>query len=62
MRSFELIVLYGIEVCTGGCEAEESPLLEAVATERLMKTQQVGKKCLAGALVIYELRRVAVAL
>jgi hypothetical protein len=33
-------------------EAEESPLLEAVARERLLKTEQAGK-CLAGAVVIY---------
>jgi hypothetical protein len=30
---------------------EESPLLEAVARERLMKTKQ-ARKCLAGAVVI----------
>jgi hypothetical protein len=35
-------------------EAEESPLLEAVARERLVKTQQGGKD-LAGAVVICEL-------
>jgi hypothetical protein len=29
-------------VATGGCEAEESPRLEAVARERLVKTQQAG--------------------
>jgi hypothetical protein len=27
-----------VEVCTGGFEAEESPLLEVVARERLLKT------------------------
>jgi hypothetical protein len=39
-----------VEFCTGGCEdrtcareAEESPLLEAVARERPVKTQQAGK-------------------
>jgi hypothetical protein len=39
-----------VEFCTGGCEdrvwaheAEESALLEAIARERLVKTQQVGK-------------------
>jgi hypothetical protein len=38
------------EFCMGDCEdrtwereAEESPLLEAVAKEQLMKTQQAGK-------------------
>jgi hypothetical protein len=36
-------------------EAEESPLLEAVARERLVKTQQAGKG-LTGAVVICELR------
>jgi hypothetical protein len=40
-----------VEVCKGGCEDrtraredKESPLLEAVARERLMKTQQAGKR------------------
>jgi hypothetical protein len=42
-----------VEFCTGGCEertrklvrvAEESPLLEAIPRERLVKTQQAGKK------------------
>jgi hypothetical protein len=42
-------------------EAEESPLLEAFAMERLAKTQQAGKD-LAGAVVICELCRLAVAL
>jgi hypothetical protein len=42
-------------------EAEESPLLEAVAWERLLKTQQAGKG-LAGNVVICELWRLAVAL
>jgi hypothetical protein len=47
-----------VEFCTAGCEdrnwdreAEESPLLEAVASERLMKAQQAGKG-LAGVVVI----------
>jgi hypothetical protein len=35
-------------------EAEESPLLEAVARERLVKTQQAGK-ILAADMVICEL-------
>jgi hypothetical protein len=54
--------------CTGGCDkrtwargAEESPLLEAVARERLVKTQQAGK-CLVCAVVIDELWRLAMAL
>jgi hypothetical protein len=41
----------GREFCTGFCEdrtcvreAEESPLLKAVARERLMKTQQAEKR------------------
>jgi hypothetical protein len=42
-------------------EAEESPLLEAVAREKLVKTQQAGKT-LAGAVLICELRRLATAL
>jgi hypothetical protein len=56
------------EFCTEGCEeriraheAEEFPLLEAVARERLVKTQQAGKG-LATAVVIGELWRLAVAL
>jgi hypothetical protein len=46
---------------TSAHEAEESPLLEAVARERLVNTQQAGKD-LAGAVVIYELRRLTLAL
>jgi hypothetical protein len=42
-------------------EAEESPLLEAVARQRLAKKQQGGKG-LAGAVMICELWRLAVAL
>jgi hypothetical protein len=42
-------------------KVEESPLLETVARERLVKTQQVGKD-LAGSVVICELWRSAVAL
>jgi hypothetical protein len=42
-------------------ETEESPLLEAIARERLVKTQQAGKD-LACAMVICELWRWAVAL
>jgi hypothetical protein len=42
-------------------EAGEFTLLKAVARERLVKAQQTGK-CLAGAVVICELRRLAVAL
>jgi hypothetical protein len=41
-------------------EAEESSLLEAVTTERLVKTQQAGKD-LVDAVVICELWRSAVA-
>jgi hypothetical protein len=36
------------------CEAEESPLLEAVARERLVKTQQAVKG-LVGAVDLYDL-------
>jgi hypothetical protein len=57
-----------VQLCIGGCEdrtwareAEESPLLEAVARERLVETQQTVKG-LAGAMVICELWRLAVAL
>jgi hypothetical protein len=56
------------EYCTGGCEertwaceAEESPLLEDYARERLVLTQQAGKD-LAGAVVISEVWRLVVAL
>jgi hypothetical protein len=56
------------QFCTGLCEernlaheADESPLLETVARERLVKTQQAGKG-LAGAVVICEVWRLAVAL
>jgi hypothetical protein len=42
-------------------EAEESPLLEAVTRERLMKTQQTGKD-LAYAVVIFKVWRLAMAL
>jgi hypothetical protein len=41
----------GYEDGTWAQEAEESPLLEAVATELQLKTQQAGKG-LAGAVVI----------
>jgi hypothetical protein len=56
-----------VEICIGACkkrawarEAEESPLLEAVARERLVKRQ--AGKCLAGAVVICELWSLAVTL
>jgi hypothetical protein len=42
-------------------EAEESPLLETVARERLVKTQQAGKG-LADAVFICEVWRIAIAL
>jgi hypothetical protein len=42
-------------------EGEESPLLEAIARERLLKKQLVGEG-LAGAVVIFELWRLAMAL
>jgi hypothetical protein len=55
------IKVSSVVFCTRVCEettrereAEESPLLEAVARERLVKTQQAGKD-FAGAMVIYEL-------
>jgi hypothetical protein len=54
--------------CIGGCakrnwerEAEESPLPEAVAMERLIKTQLAGK-CSAGAVVNCKVCRSATAL
>jgi hypothetical protein len=56
------------QFCMGVCEertwareAEESPLLEAIAREWLVKTQQAGKG-LVGAVVIFELWRLAVVL
>jgi hypothetical protein len=42
-------------------EAEEFPPLDTIAREQLVKTQQAGKG-LAGAVVICELCRLAVAL
>jgi hypothetical protein len=42
-------------------EAEEYPLLEAIAREWLVKTQQAGKG-IAGAVIIRELWRLAVAM
>jgi hypothetical protein len=42
-------------------EVEESPMLEAVIRERLVKTQQAGK-CLASAVVICKVWRSEVAL
>jgi hypothetical protein len=42
-------------------EREESLLLEAVARERLMKTQHAGKS-LAGAVVIYKVWKLGIAL
>jgi hypothetical protein len=42
-------------------EAEESPLLEAVARERMVNIQQAAKG-LACAVVIFELWRLAIAL
>jgi hypothetical protein len=42
-------------------EAEERPLLETVAMERLVKTQQAGKG-LAGAVVICKVWRSAIGL
>jgi hypothetical protein len=50
-----------VEFCAGGCEVKESPLLEAVARERLMKIQQ-AEKALTGAVVICEVWRLAIAL
>jgi hypothetical protein len=56
-----------VEFCTGGCEerawereAEESPLLEDVARERMVKNNKL-EKALAGA-VICELFGLAIAL
>jgi hypothetical protein len=42
-------------------ETEESPLVEAVTGERLLKTQQAGRM-LSGCCVIWELWGLAVAL
>jgi hypothetical protein len=41
-------------------EAVESPLLEAVVREQLLKTQQAGNKGLAGALAMCELWKLAI--
>jgi hypothetical protein len=48
-------------LATWAREAEEAPLLESVARERLLKRQEFGKG-LVDALVICELRRLGVAL
>jgi hypothetical protein len=55
-----------IEFCTGGCqdrswarEAEEFPLLETVARERMIKAKQAGKS-LADAVVICKVCRLAI--
>jgi hypothetical protein len=57
-----------VEFCTGGCEdrtwareAEESPLLKAVARERLVNTRQT-RKCLADVVVIYKVWRLTIEL
>jgi hypothetical protein len=57
-----------VQICIGGCEeriweceAEEYPLLEAVAREQLVKTQHAGKG-IEGAVVIHELLRLALEL
>jgi hypothetical protein len=51
----------GCEYKTWAREVEKSSFLEAVAKERLVKIQQAGKG-LAGAVMICELWRLAVAL
>jgi hypothetical protein len=51
----------GCEDRTGVHEAREPPLLEAVAREHLVKTQQAGKG-IVNAVVICELWRLAVVL
>jgi hypothetical protein len=48
-------------VTTKAWEAEVSPLLKAVARERLLKTQLAGEKSLADAVMICELWKLAVA-
>jgi hypothetical protein len=53
--------MQGCEDRTSVGEAEESPLLEAIAREQLVKTQQAGKG-LAGAVVVCELWRLVVVL
>jgi hypothetical protein len=67
-RCYEVSLNKQVQFCTGGCEdwtwaceAEEPPLLEAVAMERLLKTQQPGNG-LAGAVVICEMWRLVVKL
>jgi hypothetical protein len=47
-----------IQFCTGGCEertsereAEEFPILDAVARERLVKAQQAGKGLVAAVVI-----------
>jgi hypothetical protein len=61
LRRDIVTVEFTVDKRTWAREAEESPLLEAVAKERLVKTQQAGKG-LAGAMVICEVWRLAIAL
>jgi hypothetical protein len=56
-----------VQFCTGAWEertwahgAEESPLLEAVAREKLVKTKQAGKSLAGDNLWIVDIRRGAV--
>jgi hypothetical protein len=62
--ALDLVNEFCTEVCeerTSAREAEDSPLLEAVARKQLVRTQQSGKG-LACTVVICELWRLAVAL
>jgi hypothetical protein len=61
LEAGQLKVRSSREYMKKGREAEESPLLEVVVRKRLMMTQQAGKG-LAGAVMICELCRLAVAL
>jgi hypothetical protein len=56
----ELVERYEPESNEVSAEGEESPLVEAVTSERLVKTQQTGKD-LACAVVICKVRRLIMA-
>jgi hypothetical protein len=61
LRELTRVLHGGFDKRTRAREAEESPVLEAVARKRLVKIQKAGKG-LSGTVVICELWRLAVAL
>jgi hypothetical protein len=57
----EKICMGSCDKRTLACEAEESPLLDAIAKEWLVKTKQAGKG-LSGPVVIWEVWKSVIAL